>query len=391
MSCSIELRNKAKEVVAHTIVSEEDYEELSKYKWYKNSDGYAAGNVNKKIVLLHRYIMINILGNNITPKIKVDHIDKNRLNNIRNNLQTATDSENNRNRVKKENTTSQYIGVMFRKSNNKWQAGISINKKLLYASYNSEHHAGHQYNLWCKEYELKTANLNSISDELVEDFIQYVPTKKLNDLPRNITLTKSGNFNVRINNKNIGNYSTLNEAIEVKENALKEIEAIKLNEILSKPILRNEAGECVINIISKNVNYEMIVDEDDYYELIQYGITYNDGYAQNGKLGKIHRYVMKYEGNHSIDHINGNKLDNRKSNLRVATATQNAMNRNVSDTSISKYVGVYLTKSGKYRAQINRNHLGTFENEIDAAKARDVATKEMFGEFGKLNFPEDNA
>ena len=47
MSCSIPLRNKAKEIVDYTIVSEEDYEELSKYKWCK-SNNYVQGNIDKK-------------------------------------------------------------------------------------------------------------------------------------------------------------------------------------------------------------------------------------------------------------------------------------------------------------------------------------------------------
>ena len=384
MSCSIPLRNKAKEIVDYTIVSEEDYEELSKYKWCK-SNNYVQGNIDNKTWRLHRYIMIKLLGNDITSKIPIDHIDNNRLNNTRDNLRIVTHSENSRNRVKKENTTSKYIGVCFNTTSNKWQSQIKINHKKLNALYENVHHAAHQYNLWCQQYELNMPKLNSIPDELLEDFIQHKPRD--NRLPKNITLLKSGKYNVTISGKHIGNYGTLDEAIEVKENTLKEIEAGKLNKILSKPIFRNDDGDCIIEITSKNVKHEMIVDEDNYYELIQYGIVYSHGYAYNRKLGSIHRYVMNYTEDYYIDHINGNRLDNRKSNLRVVTAQENNMNRSVSINSSSKYIGVNLTKSGKYQAKIKNKHLGAFENEIDAAKARDEATKKMYGEFGKLNFP----
>lgn len=344
----------------------------------------------KKTWSLHRYIMIKILGNDISSKVPIDHIDNNPLNNTRENLRIVTISENCRNRIKKENTSSQYIGVTLNPYN-KWQVKISINKKQLYAEYGNEHHAGHQYNLWCNEYNLTTANLNIIPDELLEDFIQHKPRD--NGLPKNITLLKSGKYNVTISGKHIGNYGTLDEAIEVKENTLKEIEASKLNNILSKPILRNEDGNCIIKITSKNINYEMLVDEDNYYELIQYRIRYNNCYAKNTKLGQIHRYVMNYIGDNYIDHINGNKLDNRKSNLRVVTAQANNMNRSSRVISTSKYIGVYFNQNRKkWRSSISFNnkfkHIGYFENEIDAAKARDEATKKYFGEFGKLNFSD---
>ena len=90
-----------------------------------------------------------------------------------------------------------------------------------------------------------------------------------------------------------------------------------------------------------------------------------------------------------VDHINGNKLDNRLENLRIVTPQQNNMNKTSSKNSTSQYIGIYLYNK-KWRASIkvnNKNiHLGTFINEIDAAKSRDLATKEYFGIHGKLNF-----
>ncbi|MGL5936547.1 MAG: HNH endonuclease [Cetobacterium sp.] len=100
---------------------------------------------------------------------------------------------------------------------------------------------------------------------------------------------------------------------------------------------------------------------------------------------------MNYTGDDVVDHIDGNKLNNTRENLRIVTHTQNSMNRKSAGGSSSQYIGVYLSKSNnKWAAQINikgkKTHLGSFTCEIEAAKARDISTKEHFGEYGRLNF-----
>lgn len=94
-----------------------------------------------------------------------------------------------------------------------------------------------------------------------------------------------------------------------------------------------------------------------------------------------------------IDHINGNGLDNRICNLRLATQSQNMANwtrrakrncyRGVS------HKGYNFPKPWQARIghQGVRLYLGTFANKKDAARAYDKAAKELFGEFAKLNFP----
>jgi len=92
-----------------------------------------------------------------------------------------------------------------------------------------------------------------------------------------------------------------------------------------------------------------------------------------------------------IDHINGVCTDNRLSNLREATPLQN--NQNVpGQGGTSNFNGVSrIRRSTAWRAQIRHNgkklHLGTFESELDAAKAFDAAALRLRGEFARLNFP----
>lgn len=93
-----------------------------------------------------------------------------------------------------------------------------------------------------------------------------------------------------------------------------------------------------------------------------------------------------------IDHINGDCTDNQKHNLRIATNQQNFFNRSANHINTSGYKGVsWNSRSEKWVAQIQisrqKEHIGFFENPIDAAKAYDAKAKELFGEFARLNFP----
>jgi DUF971 family protein len=93
-----------------------------------------------------------------------------------------------------------------------------------------------------------------------------------------------------------------------------------------------------------------------------------------------------------IDHRNHNGLDNRLTNLRPATPAQNIQNaRKQKPRTTSKYKGVDFVKpTGKYRARIavdgQRLFLGSFANQLDAARAYDEAAKKYFGIFACLNF-----
>ena len=95
-----------------------------------------------------------------------------------------------------------------------------------------------------------------------------------------------------------------------------------------------------------------------------------------------------------VDHMNGDGLDNRRANLRSATKSQNAMNSRRRSDNTSGFKGVSLTTStGRWRALIviggRRRHLGYFEHAADAARAYDRAALDLFGDFARLNFPEN--
>lgn len=108
----------------------------------------------------------------------------------------------------------------------------------------------------------------------------------------------------------------------------------------------------------------------------------------------MHRLLTNAPKGSQVDHINGDKLDNRKINLRVCTHSQNQINRGKQKNNTSGFKGVYPQKqSKKYRAKISVNgkeyHLGYFDCPIEAAKAYNAATLNYHEEFAKLNIIPD--
>ena len=145
--------------------------------------------------------------------------------------------------------------------------------------------------------------------------------------------------------------------------------------------------------------YVAIVDDEDFDYLVQYswyakkasGRKGSQYYAQNWKLGKMHRFIMKCPKGMQVDHINHNPMDNRKSNLRICTLKENLYNRRRKPhpKTNSRYLGVFPSGK-KWVASIGVNykkiHIGTFTTADDAAKAYDREARKHFGQYANLNF-----
>lgn len=107
---------------------------------------------------------------------------------------------------------------------------------------------------------------------------------------------------------------------------------------------------------------------------------------------KIGRDLERHE---QVDHIDGNTLNNCRENLRIATHAENVRNSKSRKNSTSKYVGVsWRKRCGKWVAKVRMNkkdyHVGYFDNEVEAAKARDVIALKLHGEFSRLNYGKNN-
>lgn len=155
-----------------------------------------------------------------------------------------------------------------------------------------------------------------------------------------------------------------------------------------------------IRFIALTRNKVAIVDAQDYDRVSQYKWYANkkgyNWYAcrnENYSVVYMHRVITNAQKGMMVDHADHNALNNRRSNLRICTSSQNHQNRKWTRGS-SKYKGVYWDKRyRKWCATIcfeGRNYyLGSFDDEIEAAKAYDKKALELFGEFAYLNFPEE--
>ena len=117
----IVLYNKDNMEVARALIDLEDVDKVKDYKWYLNSEGYI---YNRKIGLLHRFLM------DCPSDLVVDHINHNPLDNRKSNLRICSQKQNLMNQSKPQrNTTSFYKGVSWNRCAKKWHAQIRINKK----------------------------------------------------------------------------------------------------------------------------------------------------------------------------------------------------------------------------------------------------------------------
>lgn len=117
-------------------------------------------------------------------------------------------------------------------------------------------------------------------------------------------------------------------------------------------------------------------------------------------LASVHRVAWFFISGEfppgDVDHVNMNRSDNRACNLRAASRSENMRNVTKCATpTSSRYKGVSMTRHGKWAAEITvdkeRIRLGRFWSEKDAAQAYDVAARKHFGEFARVNFPQQRA
>jgi hypothetical protein len=143
-----------------------------------------------------------------------------------------------------------------------------------------------------------------------------------------------------------------------------------------------------------------IVDEADYERVAAfkwtalhpsrtnwYGFRY-EGPRDARKGIYLHRFILDAPAGVLVDHVNGDGLDCRRSNLRLCDATGNARNRRSNGSA----KGYYVTRHGRFAVRLKvgnrQKYIGTFEREDDALAAYDTAARLYFGAFARLNFPD---
>ena len=145
------------------------------------------------------------------------------------------------------------------------------------------------------------------------------------------------------------------------------------------------------------INKQVLLSNEDYLRLKGKSICcLATGYVMiwDGTLQYLHRWIFKLpKGDKQVvDHIDGDKLNCSRENLRLCSVSDNMVNRKKigkGDVTTSLYKGVQSTKGGKWKANIRKDkifyHLGTFETEKEAAEAYNTKAKELHQNFALLN------
>lgn len=143
--------------------------------------------------------------------------------------------------------------------------------------------------------------------------------------------------------------------------------------------------------INISKGHSVLVDDQDLERVNQYHWSFTHGYAVRNDKGRriyLHRYIVNAPDNKTVDHINGNRLDNRRSNLRLCSFSENMRNcrKKRKDPSIPRGVFAHRKRfSSKIYVSKQQIYLGSFSTKEEAARAYDIASLKYHGEYGIRN------
>lgn len=377
----IPLRNRSREVVAWTLVDGDDYDSLMKFSWSLlpiKGKKYAKSDVKG---LMHRHL----LGDSGAGEI-VDHVNGDGLDNTRANIRFATHRLNAQNKCKKEGTSSRYYGVS--SSPWGWTAKHGI-KSLGY--YETEIEAAWAYDEFIRREYAGKGKINGIDKP--ESFVDYV-SRKLTCQSRGVSMKGHKKYMASFwvkstkSHVNLGTYKTEEEASRVYEKHRKGVEDREALEWRLRPIIRNEQGIAMIPLSTANGRPQQftLVDDDRWHVFMKrkWHID-NTGYAAALRT-RMHAEVLKVPKGFVVDHINGNKLDNRSLNLRQATHGNNNHNRD--GRTKTGFKGVVARKKF-FRVKLTFDKKtyegGQYIDQEIAAFAYNCLAKQLYGEYAKLN------
>lgn len=375
------------------LVSYEDYDLVSKLKWYCCNSGYARSTINGKNYLMHRFLL------NPDENLFVDHINGNRLDNRRVNLRIVPHKINNENKNKQSNSISKYRGVTFNKRDKKFISYVQYNSnRIIIGYFNNEIEAAINRDKYLVSNNLEHIQLNFPEKkyEYLESEFNINKSSKKNSVYIGVQYAKKENkyyTQIQHNGKKYY-FSCSNDPMQC---AIEYDKFIVKNKILGKKLnfpenypnydqkiiktLCEYIDTNKIKLIIPSSKENIIIDKEDYDKVKYYSISIDClGYVRcrcKNKIIRLHRLVMDCRDSKIfIDHIDSNKLNNSKSNLRISNNVLNPQNRSKSNKILtSKYYGVSKKSNGYWHCAVRINGIlkaYSTKSEEYAARLRDI-------------------
>jgi hypothetical protein len=389
------------------LVSKRDYDDISNRKWSQNIGGYAVGTFKNKTTKMHSLIM------KPTPGEVVDHINGNKLDNRRTNLRITTVQKNTQNkRVAVSKQTSTYRGVFYHKKQKKYNAHMLIDgKRINIGAYDTEIEAATARDWYVVNNDLDHIQLNFPDN----DYANMELTLSIRNKTSNyIGVTYSKQKEKYIASCKINGKATYLMSSKSAVDCAKAYDkCIVDNDIPHKTLnfpddyptytrysqiktLSEYFDETTVRLLIGDETLYCLIDKDDYDKIKNYKWYIVDtSYIRasiNNKSMLLHRFLMDAKKNIIIDHIDSDKLNNKRNNLLLSDNSRNGKNKKKMDGCTSKYLGVHFWKAkNKWRAQIFHNgkriYIGINASEKRMARKRDLYVLTFFvGEGYKLNF-----
>ena len=396
------------------LIDATDFEAFSRIKWTLWS-GYAG---HPKVGKMHR-LVIGPRPGGIPEDYVVDHIDRNKRNNRRANLRWVSTSFNTWN-IFKEQGSSRFKGVTWDKVGNCWSTSFC---KQQQGRYKNEREAAlavakaaiKKWPEWAPISDLLVGpglltneEIEAIQLELASDPAWNAPAKR-KELPQGVSLVQLAQglrYRARYKNKTIGMFLTVAEAKQAYTTHVQQLRDAMWSAHLELPVTRDDEGRAVIALSGKIGKGQRAIVDEVYWHCLTFQTSWRSrcvcgSHYPSSNNGKLHALVFRLANPdvatgvvNSIDHKNGNTLDNRAANLRVATSSIQGHNKRKRAGCTSQYFGVSLEpKTRKWRAIVTHKkksrNLGFYALEEDAARAYDRGASEIYGLHAQLNFPPE--
>jgi len=393
---TIPIWTKRKTVLVYAKCSVIDYEELNKYTWSLNSDGYAQTSINNNMIRMHNYVKLILEGLTLPENYIIDHNGKgknnDRLDNRRSMLRFITLKQNAQNKGKRKDASTDFLGVSIRE-NGKFIASITIDYNDIYIGiFDDAETAAIAYDSYLlnrPDYNNLMYNLNFPDNAETNKNFKHQKRQRQGKYKG---VTKHGNgYMAKISIDDVSYTHCSRSEIECAEFYDDQIVKYGLDRPLNilerypdyipeRPIKTKKEdidGTTFVKLILPSYpTISVIIDAQNYEIVKYYAVSYNRKYvfiSIDKKSLRIHRYFMN-ETNPKIliDHIDGNPCNNTLTNLMRATSKENSENKK----SKRKYQGVEgPTKSKSYRARVKDKfyrYTKSHKSEEHAARDRDL-------------------